>query len=288
MANTENIAHGALRMADTEASAPSSCGFASGESTSCGFASSDSASCEAVSDMPVSGTVRRLDPRASFLILILLNIAAFAPTHLWIECMAVICCAAVMCWCRRTRSAMRWCAAYAVLFVTTILIAQVSNPVTASFAVVLIVFRRVFCVGMFGSNLIATTRVGELACALTRAHVPRGIVVAVSVGLRFFPTIATEFQRVIEAMRVRGIRLSPVAIARNPVRVMEHLFVPVMSRFAIVADELGNAAVVRGIDSSKPRTSYYDLRIGTPEVISVLAFAVVAAQILLVQWGVWA
>ena len=234
--------------------------------------------------LPAAGN--RLDPRASFAILLLLNVTAFAPTNLWVEAAAVVATAAVVCWCGRFRAAAKWCVAYAVLLALTVAAAAFPHPVLASFATMLVLVRRVFCIGMFGSNLIATTRVGELACALQRAHVPRGVVVAVSVGLRFFPTIAVEFKSVVEAMRVRGVALSPKTLLCHPMQVMEDLFVPVMSRFAIVVDELGNAAVARGIDSNRPRTSYYDLSLGVPEVLATAAFALVAAAVFLIKAGV--
>ena len=111
--------------------------------------------------------------------------------------------------------------------------------------------------------MIATTRVGEMASALQRAHVPRGGVVALCVALRFFPTMGKEFSSVAEAMKVRGgTALSPATVLGIPALTAENLMVPVMSRLAIVADELSNAAIVRGIDSAAARTSYYELRFG--------------------------
>ena len=54
-----------------------------------------------------------------------------------------------------------------------------------------------------------------------------------------------------------------------------------MSRLSIVADELSNAAVVRGMDSSRPRTSYYDLRLRAADVVFLALFAATAAVLLL-------
>lgn len=240
--------------------------------------------CETASDC--ARPCRRLDPRASFLILLLLNATAFAPTTLWIEGAAIVFTAALMCWCGRASAALRWTAAYAALMALTWLFVAFPNPVTSSFGTMVVMFRRVFVVGMFASNMIATTRVGEVASALQRAHVPRGAVVAVAVGLRFFPTMGAEFKSVAEAMRVRGIALSPASVLRHPAKVMENLLVPVMSRLSIVADELANAAVVRGIDSDAVRTSYYELRLGAPEAVFLLAYVATAGAVALVRAGV--
>lgn len=98
--------------------------------------------------------------------------------------------------------------------------------------------------------------------------------------------MAGEFRAVIEALRVRGMAITLKSIVTQPVRVMENLLVPVMSRLSIVADELSNAAVVRGMDSSRPRTSYYDLRLRAADVVFLVLSAATAAALLLSKFGV--
>ena len=85
---------------------------------------------------------------------------------------------------------------------------------------------------------------------------------------------------------MRGMAITLKSIVTQPVRVMENLLVPVMSRLSIVADELSNAAVVRGMDSSRPRTSYYDLRLRAADVVFLVLFAATAAALLLSKFGV--
>ncbi|MBE6468723.1 MAG: energy-coupling factor transporter transmembrane protein EcfT [Coriobacteriaceae bacterium] len=229
---------------------------------------------------------RRLDPRVSLAILVLINASAFAPRLIVGQVAIVVLAAAVAVWCGRIASAVRWCAAYAIVMVAGYAFLLLPNGVAASFATMLVMARCVFCAWMFASTMIATTRVGELACALQRTHLPRHGVIAICVTLRFFPTMAGEFRSVIEALRVRGMALTPRTVVAHPVRVMENLLVPVMSRLSIVADELANAAVVRGMDSSRPRTSYYDLRLSAVDVVFLTLFAVVAAALVLSKFGV--
>lgn len=233
-----------------------------------------------------AGARRRLDPRTSLAVLLMLNLIAFAPTKPWTEVAAVALCAVTMIWRGRASAALRWLAAYAAVFGASMAVAAFPNEVTASFAAMIVVFRRVFCVGMFASNMIATTRVGEMASALQRAHVPRGGVVALCVALRFFPTMGKEFSSVAEAMKVRGMALSPATVLRHPALTAENLMVPVMSRLAIVADELSNAAIVRGIDSAVERTSYYELRFGPADALFAALFAAVVACVALIKLGV--
>ncbi len=229
---------------------------------------------------------RRLDPRVSIVILILINAAAFAPRLVIGQIAMVALSASVAVWCGRGATALRWCMAYAAVMVAGYAFLLIPNGIAASFATMVVTVRCVFCVGMFASTMIATTRVGELACALQRAHLPRHGIIALCIALRFFPTMAGEFRAVAEAMRVRGMAITPKSVVLQPVRVMENLLVPVMSRLSIVADELSNAAIVRGMDSSRPRTSYYDLSLRAADVTFLVLFAAVAAVLILSRAGV--
>ena len=219
---------------------------------------------------------RRLDPRVSLAVLVLINATAFAPRLVVGQIAMVALCAAVTV----------WCAAYVVVMAAGYAFLLFPNSVAASFATMIVMVRCVFCVGMFASTMIATTRAGELACALQRAHLPRHGIIAVCTALRFFPTMAGEFRAVAEALRVRGMAITPKSVVTQPVRTMENLLVPVMSRLSIVADELSNAAIVRGMDSARPRTSYYDLRLRAADIVFLGLFATAATALLLSKLGV--
>lgn len=229
---------------------------------------------------------RRLDPRVSIFVLVILNFIAFAPTRPWVGVAAVALCAVVMWWCGRRTAMVRWIMVYVALYAAGVAITLFPNAITVSFATMFVLFRRLFCIGMFASNMIATTRVGEMAAALQRLHIPRGMIAAFCVALRFFPTLGKEFVSVSEAMRLRGIALTPTSIIRHPLATIENLMVPVMSRLAIVADELSNAAIVRGIDSDASRTSYYELRLSSADAVFLLLFCGLAASVVLIKVGV--
>lgn len=218
--------------------------------------------------------------------LILLNIAAFAPTQAVTEALAFIGCAAAYVWCGRARAVVGWAVAYALLLAAAFTLVSMPNAIAVSFAAPVLMVRRVFCIGMFAANLMATTRVGEMAAALQAFRLPRGAVVAVSVALRFFPTMRREFVAVFEAMRVRGVALTPASVVRHPLRCLERVMVPVMSRLSIVADELGNAAMVRGIDAQMRRTSYYALSVQAVDVALLAWFALIALLVVLLKVGV--
>ena len=227
-----------------------------------------------------NGGRRRIDPRVSLAVLLLLNATAFAPKLVGVQVLMVALLAGACAWCGRARAAFRWCVAYAAIMAVAGLLMLTPQTVSASFATMAVLARCIFCVGMFASNMIATTRVGEMACALQWLHVPKHGVIAVCVALRFFPTLSQEFASVMDALRVRGMPLTMASVARHPMRTLERVLVPVMSRLAIVADELSNAAMARGMDSACRRTSYYRLRMNAMDWFLLAAFAALAAYLL--------
>lgn len=202
-----------------------------------------------------------------------------------LEALAVALSVACMLYCRRFRSIARWIAAYAAFLAIGYGLASLNNNFAAPFASMFLVYRHVFPLFMFASNMIATTRAGELACALQTLHVPSRVTVAFCVALRFLPTMAREFGAVRDAMRTRGISLAPSSIALHPVRTIERFLVPVMARLGTIADELGNAVIVRGVETDRARSSYYELRLNAMDMLASACAACLLTLAVLLRAG---
>ena len=208
---------------------------------------------------------RRVDPRVALAVLVLLNVAVFASGAKAIELAAVAGDAALMLWCRRGRLACAWLGAYAALSLIA-LACILGGPFFMPMGSCLVMLARLFPTAMFAAALISTTYLGELACALQSFGLSGRMTVAVCVGMRFFPT--------------RGLRLTPAAILRHPAGLLENFMVPYLHRVSIVADELGDAVMARGVETTRRRGSYHELRIGALDVVVlVAAVALVAAAV---------
>lgn len=217
---------------------------------------------------------RYLDPRIQLVILVATNLMATTPRPFAIDVVSVLSAAAVLIYCERLVSAIKWLIGYAIILVTALLCVISVDPFFLSFGAMLMMACKMYAIAMLAVNLILTVRAGELACALQRIHTPRLMIVALSVALRFFPTLAAEASAVIDAMKLRGVRLSLANIVRHPLKMIEYFAVPLMLRVSVVTDEISRAATVRGIDSKHRRTSLYALRIGVADLISLLGFCV--------------
>lgn len=212
---------------------------------------------------------RRIDPRVGIIVLLILNVFAFLSPSLPAELIALGLNTALMIWCGRTRLALAWLCGYLVVMgviALCILGGSFFFPIAACFTM----FRRLLPVAMFAAALISTTHVGEMACALQSFGLTGRKTVAVCVALRFFPTVAREARAVREAMLTRGIHLDPKTIITRPRALLENFMVPFIHRISIVADELGDAVMVRGIEAGQKRTCYHSLRLGAVDVIVLL------------------
>ena len=222
---------------------------------------------------------RRFDPRVSLACILLISVSTFSASSMTIEAAAVGGCVLANIWCERPAAALRWTAAWATLFAASWLCMQTGTvlmPVGVSLAMI----RHMLCAFMMAANMVATTRTGELACSLQRLGLPKRVSAALCVMLRFAPTLGQEFGAVRDAMKVRGIALTPARVLRHPAQVIENLLVPVVGRVGIVADELANAAAVRGIDAPERRTSYYEVRLGFSDAVLLAFFVGLAAYAL--------
>lgn len=223
---------------------------------------------------------RRFDPRVSIVVLVLMNVLVAASGELvfGLACFAVD--AAAMAWCRCWKQ-LAACAAFAAFVLAVIwaspLLSGMSQGVSAAF----ISLWRMVPVATFAVLFIATTNLGELSCALSRAGVPTNLTVAIGVGLRFFPKAAKEGRIVAEAMKSRGLSLRPGELVRHPSRALESFFVPYLHRVAILAGETGNAVVSRGAESAAVRTSLFEVRIMPRDVVLLACVGAIACALAL-------
>lgn len=221
---------------------------------------------------------RRIDPRVSLFVLLIMNIAAFVASSLALEIAAVAFDALLMLYLKRPRLMLGWLAAFALIlgiYFACVAAGPFFMPVSTCF----LTFCRIFPSAMFAAAMISTTYVGEMAYALQTFGLTNRMTVAVCVALRFFPTAYREARAVREAMLTRGIRLTPLAIIKHPLSLLEDFMVPYIHRISIVADELGDAVMVRAIEASSKRTCYHELKISFADVAVMffaMAFLVIA------------
>lgn len=213
---------------------------------------------------------RMINPRASLAALVLINVIAFATPFYGIIIVAIVMDFILLFWCDRVKMVLCWVLGYIAVcsvFCICISLGPTFAPVGACF----LYMSKIFPAAMLASAIISTTHTGELTCALQSFGLPSRVTVATCVALRFFPTIAREARSVSDAMKLRNERMTILTIFKSPGVFFESFIVPFVNRISIVADELGDAVMARGGDTSRRRTSLYESRFRLPDIIFSLA-----------------
>lgn len=160
--------------------------------------------------------------------------------------------------------------------VESVLPGAVSGPVVAVTAVAVQYLVRFGLVLAIVAHLVHSTSPAQLAYALRAAHVPRVVVIPVTVMMRFLPVIGFESVAVAEALRLRGLATWR-EVLRHPVLTVERFTVPMISSSLRVAEDLSAAALLRGFGSTTRPTALTPPRPGLADagIAVVLVAAIV-------------
>lgn len=127
--------------------------------------------------------------------------------------------------------------------------------------------------------IMQTTRISHFMAAFQKMHLPTSLVIPIAVLFRFIPTVSEEWNGIRKAMAFRGISLDLGSILRKPLQAVEYVLVPLLFSSVAVMEELAAAAMARGLDSQRERTSYDEVSMKTADYIVLAVFAVLIAYI---------
>lgn len=125
---------------------------------------------------------------------------------------------------------------------------------------------------MLGAVVIGTTHISEFMAAMSRMKVPKSVILPMAIMFRYFPVIGEDWRYIKDAMKHRGISPGIVSFISKPAMVIDALYVPMLMASSKAADELSVAAITRGIENPKKRTSRIHLKITFLDVLAVLTF----------------
>lgn len=225
----------------------------------------------------------RLDVRVKLVVLLALVITgSLVKDFVWGSVLFAFTCALTFA-IGRGRMALSFAVSYAIIML--IFWATLFLPWSASGAIgsVVLLARTCMPTFLFAAVFVSSTKIGDLAAALYELRLPRALVVPLTVGIRFFPTLGQEADAVLTSMRLRGLGLSPRNIVRYPVLTFQSLLVPIMLRCAKIADELAASAVARGIDRPGRRSSYNPIRITAADTIVLACTAACCAGVIVAK-----
>lgn len=151
---------------------------------------------------------------------------------------------------------------FKILLITALIYAMMEGviilsrfvPSIEAFALFIVVLQQsVPCFGLVAA-LMKKYSSTELLSSLETMRIPRTLVVAVTITLKYLPTFAREFKYIRESMRLRGIPFT----LRRPIKSFQYFIVPQLFRCAALSEEVTAAGLVKGIDAPIKRTSYFE------------------------------
>lgn len=116
------------------------------------------------------------------------------------------------------------------------------------------IFYRFIPMLMIGSMLFFDYHTSEILSSLQAIRLPRKMVIAITIAIRYIPTFREEFHLIKNCMRLRGIEFS----WKKPIRSFSYFITPQLFRCSLLAEELTSAGMIKGIDSTCRRTSIFD------------------------------
>ncbi len=143
-------------------------------------------------------------------------------------------------------------------FVLFRLLGTISISVSASwlsfFEMTFFIFYQFIPMLMIGSLLFFDYQTSEILSALQSIHLPRKIIIAITIAIRYVPTFREEFRLIKNCMQLRGIGFS----WKKPIQSFSYFIVPQLFRCSLLAEELTSAGLTKGIDSGCKRTSIFE------------------------------
>ena len=136
---------------------------------------------------------------------------------------------------------------------------------------------------LMGYVLLTTTMISEFVAAMERMHMPKQIIIPLSVMFRFFPTINEESSSITAAMKMRGVSLGKTR--GGIVSLMEYRLIPLFISCVKIGDELSISALTRGLGSPVKRTNICKVGFSAIDIVYISLAAVTVALFILADGG---
>ena len=216
----------------------------------------------------------RFDPRTELLLLVLANIVAFTQHSVWVEITWVVFLLLLIVACGCQKSAGKLAIAFGICLALQYYVFPNGPKILASsFTIIVSYARKIFPCLIVGTMVLQKTPVRELMVALRKWHIPQGLIIPLSVTVRYFPALKEETGYIRDAMKLRNI---------HGTQKIECLLVPTMISATTTAEELSAAAVTRGIENPAPKTSMIEMKFGVQDFVCLaigVAFCVVSIMV---------
>ena len=146
------------------------------------------------------------------------------------------------------------------------------------------IFIKYFSVIPVALLFIITTNPSEFASSLNRIGVPYKFSYAVSIALRYIPTVQEDFVTISKAQQAKGIDISKNVKLITRIKNISYTLMPLIFSSIEKIDIISNAMILRGFGKRKKRTWYQARKMKMPDVIAIFVTTIfVIASIALIK-----
>lgn len=136
------------------------------------------------------------------------------------------------------------------------------------------IFVKYFSVIPVALLFIITTNPSEFASSLNRIGVPYKFSYAVSIALRYIPTVQEDFITISKAQQAKGIDISKNVKLITRIKNISYTLMPLIFSSIEKIDIISNAMILRGFGKRKKRTWYQARKMKMPDIIAIFVTAI--------------
>lgn len=152
--------------------------------------------------------------------------------------------------------------------------------ITDLFGTLVYIFLRMIPVMMIAYILVKDIKSNELLSSFEQIHLPKELMLSITVALRFFPTYKLEIKMIRESLKMRNIHVK----LSEPLKFLEYWIVPVLMRINLISEEMTATAMTKGVESPNKRTSFYNTKMKKVDFI-FLGIVLLIFMFLLIRSG---
>ena len=214
----------------------------------------------------------KLNPLTLVILNILFPVVIFLGKGVIYETICLLIAVAVLIIYKRYLQILKFVIGY-LIFLSLAYLLSISNVILIAdlFGTLVYIILRMIPVMMIAYILVKDIKSNELLSAFEQIHLPKKIMLSITVALRFFPTYKLEIKMIRESLKMRNINLS----IKQPLKFLEYWLVPVLMRINLIAEEMTATAMTKGVESPMRRTSFYNVKMRTADWIFLTVILII-------------
>lgn len=220
----------------------------------------------------------KLNPLTLVILNILFPVVIFLGKGVIYETICLLIAVAVLIIYKRYLQILKFVIGY-LIFLSLAYLLSISNIILIAdlFGTLVYIILRMIPVMMIAYILVKDIKSNELLSAFEQIHLPKKIMLSITVALRFFPTYKLEIKMIRESLKMRNINLS----IKQPLKFLEYWLVPVLMRINLIAEEMTATAMTKGVESPMRRTSFYNVKMRTVDWIFLTVILIIFILLLM-------